>query len=152
MEYLFLDIDGVLNDHKKLETGFCGIQNDKASLLNEFLDTHKEVKIVVSSAWRYMILEEEMTVKGFEYLLVVSGLKCLNKIVGCTREDAKLDESRLTQIEDWLNTKEYTNFIIIDDLELNSPNQIKTDGKLGFTKKDLEKANELMVYLRSKTR
>jgi len=54
MKLLFLDIDGVLNDHAKLESGYCGIRHDKASLLNRILDAVPDVQLVISSAWRYL--------------------------------------------------------------------------------------------------
>lgn len=73
MKILFLDIDGVLNNHEKLESGYCGISQPQAHHLNLILDTFPDLKLVISSAWRYMTFRGDMTLRGFEMLLQICG-------------------------------------------------------------------------------
>lgn len=85
MKLLFLDIDGVLNDHTRMASGYCTIHTDKGDLLNQILDAHPDVQIVISSAWRYLVTGGHMTVKGFENMLLTYGLKVFNRVHGVTR-------------------------------------------------------------------
>lgn len=69
MKLLFLDIDGVLNDHTRTPSGYCGIQADKVSHLNFILKEAPEVQIVISSAWRYIMLRGDIiTPKSVAYV------------------------------------------------------------------------------------
>jgi hypothetical protein len=72
MKLLFLDIDGVLNSHDQHPNGYCGIHPEKVMLLNGIVEK-TNCKIVISSAWRYMILRGDMTLKGFGNLLGTYG-------------------------------------------------------------------------------
>lgn len=69
---LLLDIDGVLNDHRQWLNKYCTIDPDKVRLLNRVVDQSK-CRIVLASAWRYMVLGGEMTLKGFGYMLMTYG-------------------------------------------------------------------------------
>jgi hypothetical protein len=72
VKVLFLDIDGVLNDHAKHPNGYCGLQSDKLLWLDVIV-RETGCKLVLASAWRYMILGGRMTLTGFEYLLLTHG-------------------------------------------------------------------------------
>jgi hypothetical protein len=72
-------------------------------------------KIVLSSAWRYIVLGGDMTLKGFGYMLRTNGLVCasdpLNLIVGCTVADELpprpvRDGERGRQCREWLHSPE----------------------------------------------
>lgn len=52
MKLIFLDIDGVLNDHSRSSSGYCTIDSDKVELFNQILDAHPNARVVISSAWR----------------------------------------------------------------------------------------------------
>lgn len=155
MKILFLDIDGVLNDHGQMMNLYCGIHADKVARLNTILDAI-DCDIVISSAWRYMILGGEMSLKGFEYMLLSHGLKCNNKIIGCTPPDEDID-TRGKQIAWWINVelptilqrkrKNRHKYVVIDDLDQERGIQIseaghklvQTNGSIGLTDKDVEK-------------
>lgn len=155
MKILFLDIDGVLNDHGKMMNLYCGIQPDKVERLNTIIDA-TDCYIVISSAWRYMILGEEMTAKGFEYMLVTHGIKCNNRIVGYTPSDEDVT-TRGRQISAWidiilpkiLQDKRATayKYVVVDDLDKETGIQItqsghtlvQTDGTKGLTDEDAER-------------
>jgi len=125
MKVLVCDIDGVLNDHTfNVRANSTSIKSSCVDNLNKIL-TETDVQIVISSAWRYMILNEAMTLKGFEYLLRTHGVYAENRLIGCTREDRLLfgspgsDLERGIEIQNWLEEHpEVTKYIVIDDLDL----------------------------------
>ena len=144
LKIIFLDIDGVLNDHGRMMNLYCGIQKDKVEHLNKIIDA-TDCKIVISSAWRYMILGGEMTTKGFEYMLLTHGLKCHNRIIACTLSDEDIPTRglqisyRIEKLKSYI--KEEFKYVVIDDL--NEENGIKiseaghplvqTKGDVGLT-------------------
>lgn len=152
---IFLDIDGVLNDHTPLPSRYCGIKLECVHNLNKILDAIPEARIVISSAWRYLILRGEMNLKGFEMLLLVSGVKCWGKVVGHTEPDGRIEDEpdhhdnaeawhtaglkwRVNQIEKWVAENNVGKYIIIDDLPLIGNHFYQTDGTKGLTETDAE--------------
>ncbi len=158
---VFLDIDGVLNKHEKLASGYCGIAQEQVTNLNKLLDDLPNLKIVISSAWRYLILRGDMTLKGFESLLLVHGIKCYGRVAGHTVADGDIcDEPdhfgieawkevglkmRATQIKRYLEMNEIISFVVLDDLPLQIHNQIQTDPLVGLTVDDIEEAKRLLL-------
>ncbi len=115
---IFLDIDGCLNDHKFNKAAQSStLDKDKVEVLNKILRATGAV-IVLSSAWRYMIIRGAVTLKGFEYLLRTHGVECVDKLIGYTREDAYKFEPRMHQIRDYVRCNGVDKYTIIDDLEL----------------------------------
>lgn len=72
MKVLFLDVDGVLNGHQQHKNGYCGIDPVKVELLDDIV-RGTGCRIVLASAWRYMVLGGDMTLKGFGHLLATYG-------------------------------------------------------------------------------
>ncbi len=72
MKILFLDIDGCLNDHSRHPNGYCYLQLDKLDLLDKIV-TATHCRIVLVSAWRYMITQGSMNLKGFGNLMYTHG-------------------------------------------------------------------------------
>lgn len=93
MKVLFLDIDGVLNDHSPHENGYCGLQSDKLRWLDVIV-SETGCKLVLASAWRYLILGGAMTATGFEYLLLIHGVgkATAASLVGYLPEDVDPDD------------------------------------------------------------
>jgi hypothetical protein len=139
MKILFLDIDGVLNDHGPMMNLYCGIDKEKVNLLNRVID-ETNCNIVISSAWRYMILGGDMTVRGFEHMLLTHGLKCYRRIIGHTPSDEEV-WSRGEQISAWLSVEKYSKYVVVDDLNeelgigisLAGHPIVQTNGKVGLT-------------------
>jgi len=74
MKVIFLDIDGVLNGHEFCEHAkSCGINPECVCELNRIIAA-TDAKIVLSSAWRYMVHGGALTLKGFEYMLRTHGV------------------------------------------------------------------------------
>jgi len=164
---LALDIDGVLNDHRALANGYSQMKIKCVLELCRILDTCPDVKIIVSSAWRYMMIGDNpaMNERGMEYLMCLFGAPYSSihgKIIGTTISD----EAMCTQLEileegvdldyGWLKdngcllrreqillaTKD-TKFVVLDDLELEMPELVKTDGNVGLTKAQANKVIEM---------
>jgi hypothetical protein len=162
---VFLDIDGCANNHSKFENGYSGVTSDCRRNINRLLREVPDSKIVVSSAWRYLVLNGSMTLKGFESLLLTHGLCVYNRIKGVTISDEEqaaemgfpqANFNNMTEWHNWVNiygakirkeqilkyvnkTKPET-WVVIDDIILDIPNQIVTDYNIGFTEDDAEKA------------
>ena len=150
MRVLFLDIDGVLNAHEPLcPHVMCGqIHDDKAALLKSVL-LETEAKIVLSSAWRYLVLRGEMNLIGINWLFRSHGLPN-QSIIDITRADTMQRETwdgsqpwpvvdeRGKQIADWLeHNPGIDGYAVIDDLDLGITVAghpfVQTDGNIGMT-------------------
>lgn len=151
MKLLFLDIDGVLNAHEFNEGANSNmIRKDKVDLLNQVLD-RTGCHLVISSAWRYIVLREAMTVLGFEYLLRTHGIHCSHKLDGVTWEDS-YKETRadliLAYIEESVSDEEREGlrWVAVDDLDLKLPAEhfVRTDGTVGLTQTHVNRLIELL--------
>lgn len=144
---IFLDLDGVLNDHEEHDNGYCGTAGFCVRRLNDIL-RETGAEIVVSSAWRYLILSGSMTLKGFENLLLSHGVNCFGRVVGHTCSD-EVAEPRGIQVRHWLNENGGDRrYLVVDDLDLGITEQghpfLRTDGKVGLTDADVERAIEIL--------
>ncbi len=148
MKLIFLDVDGVLNGHE-FQPGAQSnlIRPDCVARLNRILDA-TGAKLVISSAWRYMIHGGEMTPLGFEYMLRTHGLPA-GCVVGFTAKDEAI-LLRGDQIRGWIdrNGYDYDSWLVIDDLTVGmervSHRQIVTDGTKGLQDDDVERAIEML--------
>ena len=88
MKVLFLDIDGVLNGHDWHEGARSNtLRRDCVDQLSRILMS-TQCKIVLSSAWRYLIHSKQMTMKGFACMLRTHGTCGIaTAIIGVTRRD-----------------------------------------------------------------
>lgn len=96
------------------------IHQDKAALLNELLAKVPDLKIVISSAWRYVFHREGLFNADIENVLERKGVRASGRIVGMTRPDKGADECRSEQIIDFLVGVTYvgTAYVILDDLHM----------------------------------
>ena len=147
MQIIFLDIDGVLNAHQKLPSGYFGLDIRCVNHFNGLLAAAPDAKIVVSSAWRYMMLRGDMTLRGFEYVLLIGGVNCHNRIISHTAEDDCLElphgdivgwrevglRMRAQQIQQWVADHKPKSYAVLDDLPLVVPNFVQTDCTKGLT-------------------
>ena len=154
--YLFLDIDGVLNGHEWNETSESNTIDYKNVLNLNLVIEKTKCKIILHSAWRYMIHGKDMTIRGFEYLLRTHGVTSNLYIDGITESDKKISK-REVQIEEYLRYlreefwfKEDFKYAIVDDLPLFfteseiQDNFVRTDGKFGMSLFDAEKLIEIL--------
>jgi len=134
---LFIDIDGVLNDHSRHDNGYCGFKPECVKELNYILDSDPEIQLVISSSWRYMIHPDAMTLLGFEYVLIIAGVNCRNRVVGYTVRD-EVTKMRDDQIKEWATRNGLSHFVVLDDLPLEMKELVRTNGEVGLTRKDAE--------------
>ena len=143
---LFLDIDGVLNGHTFHKVAqSCTIHPACVQALNYVIE-RADPKIVLSSAWRYIIHGRAMSLMGFEYLLRTHGCgPMIRRIIACTipdevcahcnfkhaRGSQKLSplgeyicnacgktSSRGQQITHWLDRNNVQRYAVVDDGDL----------------------------------
>lgn len=143
MNLIFLDIDGVLNSHRKLIEVYNRTKKphslynypfDEICLSNfKHLVEAKNSKIVITSSWRK---DEEGRRKIIEAL---KEYELDHHIIGYT---PILHTSRGNEIKEYLNTlEEEPNFIILDDdtdMEDLIEYLIKTNIKVGLTKENAD--------------
>ncbi len=161
MRVLFLDIDGVLNDHAKLPGSvFCGIVAACIVQLNRVIAaTH--CRLVLTSSWRYLILRGAMTVEGFEQMLYTHGLipagddgKPYHLFDHLPADDTdpryQAGSERGLQIADWLSRHDAIEaFAVVDDgppgmqFEPVEDRLIRTRGDVGLTGTDADRLIEL---------
>lgn len=161
MKLVFLDIDGVLNDHDFDPESLCGrIHHDKMKIFNHIL-RHTGAMVVLSSAWRYIVHRNELTLAGIDWLLRSHGMLA-NRLIGITREDTMCREpyngdpktwpmpnERGEQIAMWLSDGEPHRYVVIDDLDLGISEWghpfVQTDGKVGLTVEDADRVIALLA-------
>ena len=145
MNIIFLDVDGVLNSHRKLEEVYnkthkphSGYQYpfDENSLKNlKRLVEETDSKLVITSVWRK---DEE----GRDTLInALKEYELDQYIIGYT---PILGKKRGIEIQAYLNQLDYTpNFIILDDnsdMEELINHLVKTNIKVGLTESNIEEA------------
>jgi hypothetical protein len=142
MKIVFLDIDGVLNDSSfNPAAESSSLQAPLVARLNRILRA-TGAKVVLSSSWRYLILDRAMTIQGFEYLLRTHGLDrgCL---IGHTGAD-EVEETggdRARQIRRWLaGNQAVTAWVVLDDgavdLGADSWRHVRPRREVGLTDDD----------------
>jgi hypothetical protein len=148
---LFLDIDGVLNDHTYDERAeSTTILRPCVERLNRVLDATGCV-VVISSAWRYMVLGQAMSLHGFEYLLRTHGVRCSGRVAGTTGRDRDTTDrtERGRQVRAWLEAYgrgDGERWAVVDDLALGFEGMpfVHTNGLVGLTDADAERLIELL--------
>lgn len=151
---LFLDIDGVLNGHSPLASGYNGILAGPVEQLNRILDA-TDCRLVISSAWRYQYHNGDMTLKGFEILLLVHGIKCMGRLDGFTERDPVDEEPshfnpdtwhrlglkwRVKQIKAYrVASGNVKRWAVVDDLPLvGLRNFVQTEPTVGLTVREAD--------------
>lgn len=148
---LFLDIDGVLNGHDYDERAqSTTIWTQQVARLNRVLEA-TGCALVVSSAWRYMVLGGAMTLDGFGYMLRTHGVRCPGHLVGTTGRDRDVGDpsERGRQIKAWIDAyapDDGFRYAVVDDMQLGFEGMpiVRTDGKRGLTDED---ADQLIALL-----
>ena len=151
---LFLDIDGVLNGHEFLvEAKSCKIDPACVRRLNRILK-ETDARIIISSAWRYMIHGHAMTLEGFGYMLrthgmvsMVNGAERIIIDVTCRDEDI---EGRANQVKASLAARPgQDRYVILDNEDYGFTEAglcfVQTDGKVGLTDADADRAIALLT-------
>ena len=147
---IFLDIDGVRNDHEPYPNQYCGTLPRCVEVLNALLAAVPTAQLVISSAWRYLILNGSMTLAGFEALLLTHGVDCSGRVFGCTGTDEMHLPSnpsletykefgtlvRAHQIEVFLAATQPPSWVVLDDLNIPVDHLVQTNGRWGMGYQD----------------
>lgn len=153
---IFLDVDGVLNTHDYDAYAKSNpIHRDKVELLNHII-FETNAKIVLSSAWRYLVHRQEMTITGLNWLFRSHGLVA-HAIVDITSEDIpgpgmrQIYNERAYQVEKYLiDNNPNVNYVIIDDNDfdftIRQLNFVQTQVETGLTKTDVEQAISFLKH------
>lgn len=150
VKILFLDIDGVLNGHD----GVAVLRRECCERLNRLIQA-TGAKVVLVSAWRYMILDtgeykSAMTCVGFSYMLKTHGIDC--EIIGTTCSDEEL-MPRGEQVRKWMrDNPRPLRWCILDDGDpeefgyapLLTDRLITTPSDGGLQDEHVERAIELL--------
>jgi hypothetical protein len=152
MKLIFLDIDGVLNGHNFCHEAQSNLINrDCVARLNRII-LKTGAKVVLSSAWRYMILGGAQTLAGFEYMLRTHGATAAMNIIGHTVSDETEDcETRGKQISRYGDecSEDVEAYVVIDDDSYDIAGEghplVQTDGQVGLTDADADRAIELLA-------
>ena len=132
---MFLDIDGVLNGYNIYQSNrpypLSEFNEEKVEILNSLFDEIPEIKLVLSSSWRFF--------DGIENIIRESGIK--KELFSITPYSII---NRGDEVKQWLNNfeGEYKYCIVddIDDFDKDQKNNIVfIDPNIGITKNDVEK-------------
>lgn len=114
MSVLFLDIDGVINTNKNYDWGpgpVPMIDFNLVSRVNKIVHV-TQAQIVLTSSWRYQVLNNNMTLKGFQFLLRTHGMRGdLIDVTPCDH-DCPI---RGRQIAQWIESHKPKYYAILDD-------------------------------------
>jgi hypothetical protein len=144
MKIIFLDMDGVLNTlrHYDWTDGpLALVDPSMMKRLNRIVQETK-AKVVLSSAWRYMVHSGSMRVRGFSQLLWSHGFVGEVIDVTCRDDEAGMVE-RGDQIAAWVRENKPEAYVVLDDCTDPAMAQhpfIHTDGNVGLTEADADKA------------
>lgn len=145
---LFMDVDGVLNSHERnAHNAFFGIRPDCMARLNRVI-AETDPQIVVSSAWRYMVLHGAMQIHGLDYLFCTHGLRRGEgiRVMGCTPSDEEYPERGEQILRCWQAFQpRVEHWAVVDDDPMNMQlgehqwRLVRTDGSVGMTDADADR-------------
>ncbi|RKM63480.1 nucleotidyl transferase AbiEii/AbiGii toxin family protein [Butyrivibrio sp. XB500-5] len=159
---VFLDVDGVLNSNNNdygagVEISDGKLVDSKAVALLAKLVKETDATIILHSGWRFWF-DDEMNPTRPEAEYLVSSLEKEGIRISGVTPDLTTEEIRKTkkfslvkaeEILQWLKlNKEYTNWVVLDDLDLHNAvveaHQVKTDPKVGLTENDIRRAMDIL--------
>lgn len=152
---LFLDIDGVLNRHGETTSTATGFVDPACVAAFNRIVAACDPKIVICSAWRYLVHNGYMTVRGLATMLRTHGVQ--GDVIDVTRESRDvqpegwlstggIDEPRWRQIADWLKKPlvQVASYCIIDDAGHAFGGRPGVRPVNGLTAEDAETAIEVL--------
>lgn len=133
--YIFTDIDGVLNSISKNDWNPISVQ------LYDDLCEEFNLKPVITSTWRVKHSISELS-RIFQYQGIQTDIYDFTPII--------TSEGRGGEIENWLQNNQYDNYIILDDnvRDIESyglKNIVKCRSWIGFTKEEYEICRNILL-------
>ena len=135
MKVIFLDIDGVLNTNSDRE-----ISNDKLKLLSELV-SKTGADVVLSSSWRNWWNNPKTNIPGSFITKWKKQFLDNNLSITLTTE---LECPKNLSIEKFIIRHDVKCFIVLDDEPIDISNLVQTNGDVGLTQSDCQKAVHLL--------
>ncbi len=141
MKFVFLDIDGVLNNHPCWPSG-PELMQPQCRYLQEII-VRTAAKIILTSSWARWIEDGSMTRVGFSRLLHTHGIKA--EVFAHIVVPGPVDPGeRTTNIRQCLAYYPGCAYVVLDDLPISLPNCIRTDGRRGLERQHVNEACTLL--------
>lgn len=147
--FIFLDVDGVLNNHdfasEQYKNGINIYAEDRLDptsieCVKRIVDA-TNAKIVLSSSWRW-------SKEAYDAVAAQLALVDL-KIFDTTNIDIRVNLSRSGEIQEWLNNNEYDSYLILDDDEIKGEelerHHIQTTPLYGLTDEHVDPAIKILI-------
>lgn len=135
MKVIFLDIDGVLNTNSDRE-----ISNDKLKLLSELV-SKTGADVVLSSSWRNWWNHPKTNVPGSFITKWKNQFLDNNLSITLTTEP---ECPKNLSIEKFIIQHDIKRFVVLDDQNVFDKNLVQTNGDIGLTQFDCQKASQLL--------
>ena len=136
MKVIFLDIDGVLNTNSDRE-----ISDDKLKLLSELV-SKTGADVVLSSSWRNWWNNPKTNIPGSFITEWKKQFLDNNLSITLTTE---LECPKNLSIEKFIIQHDVKCFVVIDDEPIDTVNLVQTNGDIGLTQSDCQKAFQLLL-------
>ena len=143
MKYILLDFDGVLSSGT--HSSLCRMENRPGNLFGmdwfdpQSLDALRSLvertraKIVVSSSWR------DLSTEQLQWLW--KQIPMPGELIGTT---PRWIFTKKGAIKHWIKKHLGDKWVILDDIELGLPNQVRTDSHTGLTDVNVQQAINLL--------
>ena len=136
MKVIFMDIDGVLNTNSDRE-----ISNDKLKLLSELV-SKTGADVVLSSSWRNWWNHPKTNIPGSFITKWKKQFLDNNISITLTTE---LECPKNLSIEKFITQHDIKSFVVLDDQNVFDKNLVQTNGDIGLTQIDCQKAAQLLL-------
>ena len=136
MHVFFLDIDGVLNTNSDKE-----ISTDKLKLLSELV-SKTGADVVLSSSWRNWWNNPKTNIPGSFIIKWKKQFLDNNLSITLTTE---LECPKNLSIEKFIMQHDVKRFVVLDDEPIDTANLVQTNGDIGLTQSDCQKAFQLLL-------
>ena len=136
MKVIFLDIDGVLNTNSDKE-----ISTDKLKLLSELV-SKTGADVVLSSSWRNWWNNPKTNIPGSFITKWKKQFLDNNLSITLTTEP---EGPKNLSIEKFIIQHDVKCFIVLDDEPIDISNLVQTNGDIGLTQFDCQKAAQLLL-------
>lgn len=163
MKVIFLDIDGVINSsfwvesHQQEISDGTLIDIEKIELLAKIVN-NTGASLVMHSGWRFWFDSNMQPIRkeaqNLIDLLLDSGLSIYAMTPDLTTEEIKktkmFSKVKASEIFLWLKQNpKVDKWIVLDDIDLNNDElatrQVRTNGEIGLTEEDVDRAIEMLL-------
>lgn len=150
MKIIFLDIDGVLNNHETRTTtsdGWCFVDDELVARLKKIVDA-TDAKIVLSSTWLEGWHREDETLNDISFTELRSKFKEFGLSIMSRTCDSWEHSNRGDEIQEFLDKREdIESFIILDDwndVGMLVNRLVFIDSKFGLTDENVQEAINML--------